>query len=502
MDGLIMDKEPNESAAAKENVPREAGTQPVQNEDIPQGNAPVYYASPAPAPYFASESERRVFKTAGILSFIPAYLYVRMLLGDYREAWFPACVFAFTLLFVAGVEGFAYALGLSYDILKKRRAGAADALILGISVLAQGAVLAFWVEPLLEVTTPMFLMWHVSAVLYVVVRCDVLTEGRPGPWIVWDLVRGFFYYPFVNFLLRARSVYSRPLQTQDPGQKAEQKKKTARTVRTVLGSAAAALILILIVWNELAEVSDSFAAIAPDLGSWLRSLFGEDIREWLLIHLALILPLSIPVGAYLFGLTGGSLRETLRRTALPDVQARLRKTRRLPELSAWIVLGLLIAVYALFFGVALSEFIAHGTRFTAHEASVFAVKGFWQLIRIILLNIALLAAFSLFGQPLWEKKSTRVLVTLLFVCALAFAGLAAVKLYGVYIGMFGLTARRLISGWALSVLIVLCGLLLVRFFRKIPAVRIALLYAMISYMAVIAAAQWLLPHAVDKLPLA
>ncbi|WP_155718632.1 DUF4153 domain-containing protein, partial [Streptococcus sanguinis] len=80
------------------------------------------------------------------------------------------------------------------------------------------------------------------------------------------------------------------------------------------------------------------------------------------------------------------------------------------------------------------------------NASTVAVAGFWQLVRVSLLNFAVLAAFYLLAQkPLWDQKGTRLASTILFTFAFLLALLAGWKLFGIYIYLYGPTPLRLIS---------------------------------------------------------
>lgn len=114
---------------------------------------------------------------------------------------------------------------------------------------------------------------------------------------------------------------------------------------------------------------------------------------------------------------------------------------------------------------------------TAPEASAFAVDGFWELLRIQLLDIAVLAGVHFLAK----RPLPKALAALFCGFGVAFALLAGAKL-AAYIRLFGFTPRRGAAGWFLTVLLVWGVLLLVRVFKPIPAARIGIAVLAISFV--------------------
>ncbi len=81
-------------------------------------------------------------------------------------------------------------------------------------------------------------------------------------------------------------------------------------------------------------------------------------------------------------------------------------------------------------------------------------------------------------------KGLLLLSTLLFTFASLFALIAGWKLFGVYIALYGVTPRRLLSGWFVTVLFIWCVLTLIRLYKPIQATRLAVFYATISFTLV------------------
>ena len=72
----------------------------------------------------------------------------------------------------------------------------------------------------------------------------------------------------------------------------------------------------------------------------------------------LIFALSLPVGAWLFGLAGGSARRKARLLRRNVFDGQLAALPRLPQLMGVLVMAVLCGVYTLFFAVQAAEFAA------------------------------------------------------------------------------------------------------------------------------------------------
>ncbi len=247
--------------------------------------------------------------------------------------------------------------------------------------------------------------------------------------------------------------------------------RKGRTLETAV-SITAALLLGGAACATLAGADDNFARLWGHLGSWLGQLFGQDA---LLANL-LIFALSLPVGAWLFGLAGGSARRKAPPVAAEQFYGKLAALPRLPQLMGVLVMAVLCGVYTLFFAVQAAEFAAAlgaPLPLTAPDAAAFAVNGFWEFCRILALDLTVLAALHFLGaQPVTQKGLSRVLAVALCGFGAGFAMLAAAKL-AVYINLYGPTVRRIWAAWVLGALLLASVLAAVRLFRCIPAARMA-----------------------------
>ena len=310
------------------------------------------------------------------------------------------------------------------------------------------------------------MVWHLYAVWYVLARCGMLAQGHSGSLVLLDGLAGVFRLPFGNFFLRVRTVFS-ALKTGLHG-----RIKVRKALR-VLATVALTLALCGTAWGLLAAADANFAALGQSVADWWNSLLNN-IK---FIDTLMYILLSLPVGAWLYGLVFGALRRTEPPTTAAQCTAALEHARIVPRSTATVAVAALCGVYALFFAVQAGEwFAAAPLGLSAPDAAAFAVDGFWELQKILLLNFGVLAGVHFLGRAPLPKALAAVFCGF----GLAFAALAAGKL-AVYVVLYGLTPRRVIAGWFLGVLAVWCVLALVRVFRAIPAAKLAIFTAALSF---------------------
>lgn len=387
-------------------------------------------AAGQPLPFSAPKNPQRVMLAALLLSYAAGYEYVDRCLGfgvaSEYFAW-RAGVLVFVALYTVVVELAAWA-----GDRKPSRTAAAW----WCCWLVQSLAMAGWSLHTDDLGFWQVAAWHCTAIYYVLARNDLLAAGRTSCLVLLDGVAGMFAIPFGNFLLRTQLLWQALHRWW-----ANHAGRKGRTLETAV-SITAALLLGGAACATLAGADDNFARLWGHLGSWLGQLFGQDA---LLANL-LIFALSLPVGAWLFGLAGGSAR------------------RKAPPVAAEFAAAL---------GAPLP--------LTAPDAAAFAVNGFWEFCRILALDLTVLAALHFLGaQPVTQKGLSRVLAVALCGFGAGFAMLAAAKL-AVYINLYGPTVRRIWAAWVLGALLLASVLAAVRLFCGIPAARMAFVAAAFSF---------------------
>lgn len=389
-------------------------------------------------------------------SYLLGWIYVKKLLiiNLFASLWLPV----FVLLFLAGVEAMARALHRPGARETPLWAGCWLVLSCAMPVLGYQNTLSDWQIP----------VWHLLAVWFVLARCGMLAQGYTGSLCFLDALAGLVVLPFGNFFRRITTLWA--------GLKVLAHRRVGlRRSGVVLATALITLLLCGTAWQLLSAADANFAAVGGRVGQWLAGLL--DARH--LMENVLVFLLSLPVGAWLYGLVAGALRRDTPPCTGDRFFRGLEPFRLLPAVTANVAVAALCVIYGLFFALQVLEWCAAAPLgLTAPQAADFAVDGFWELMRILLLDFCVLAAVRFFGRRLLPRG----LAALFCLFGGAFAALAAAKLV-VYIRLFALTPRRVVAGWFLCVLALWAVLLLVRVFRVFPAVRIGLAVLAVSFVA-------------------
>ena len=314
-------------------------------------------ASPAlPAPFRADRAERLALP----VSYVLAYLYVDLFWFTPSAPLQRLLLTAFTVLFCAGTE-----------LLFRREKPSTESFVWLGCLLAVLASIAAGRCRVWGGWSVLFL--HGFAVYWLLARSGRLLEGASGRLAPLDLLRGFLTTPFSCFFLRQRVLLD-TLRTRRRGSLA------------AWAATALALVLLAAAVSLLSAADNAFAALTAGLR---RLLTVQSIPD---VFLELIL--SLPVGAYLYGLALGTRRTEpaalAARTARLD--GALAKLRRVPE-TVWCVLtGCFCAVYLLFFAVQGSYlFGAFRHRLPAgFTVAQYARQGFFQLCMVMGVNFLLL----------------------------------------------------------------------------------------------------------------
>ena len=364
-----------------------------------------------------------------LLLYPAAYIYTLAMGGPRGPLWFGLFVVAFV------------ALGEGINRGKPRPAESWVWLgcLLMISlciVTGRGRVWGFELSALLA---------HPLAVWWLLSRSGALLEGESGHLLPLDAVNGFIRIPFGNFFLRLHCL-GQGLRDWRRGRESGRGRFWA-----ALLAVAAALALLNWAAASLARADTLFGALAENLLKFFRFDPSEG-----LVTFAVRLLISLPIGAWLFGLMAGSARmeqEKLRSRAAA-VNGFLPRLRLVPGRVWTVCMAAFGLLYLLFFAVQFRYLFGAFTR-TLPEGfivSQYAREGFFELCRVMGINLTLLYLVSRSGtKPIREDKAQQICCTVLLAAGMLFAVVALSKL-GLYISCFGFTPRRLQSCWLVLVL--------------------------------------------------
>ena len=387
--------------------------QPVLQQPVAQGAPQPIYAV-ARKTFTVSPAE----KLLAVLSYPAAFLYICACVEG--RSITPILFTAFTLVYCLGVE-FMY-----------RRTSCSRERWFWLAAMVLCTVPPFWGGGRVWGDN-IWLILHGFAVYYTLCRSDRLMEGRTSHLLPLDAVYGAVIFPFYYFFLRIRVLYT--------------SLKDRRTVSgtTMLWSfmAISSSVIVFILSVTLLQQADSgFARLVMSIFS-----FGDFDLNPFLIRLVI----SLPAGAWIYGLVAGAGRESV-----PNVRARgerickaLAQLRGVPG-KLWISL---LAVFALLYGV---FFFVQGrylfgafTRTLPGDFTVaeYARQGFFELCKVMVLNFALLwLALRSSLKSARAHYGLRAAATVILAESLLLAVTAASKLW-LYIDCFGFTPLRLQSAW-------------------------------------------------------
>lgn len=449
------EKTPPACGPAGKPAPAPEKTPPAYGPAAPAKGPALAGAEPSPVLPPARPPLPKWMAPAALFSWLWGWAYARGLLFGFEYG--AAFMALFCLAFFAGVEGMCRAAGRPAP--KESRLWlalwgllAADYLF-KVSALSRNDAVLGWE----------LLALHLAAAYWVLARTDALTEGRTGPFLPLDALRALVILPFGNFFLRLR-VLGRALAGWLRGLAGRKKGSFWAGVVTL----CVAVPVLALAARLLAGADDAFGAALENAFRWFtlpQAVFTE------LLYFAV----GLPVGAYLFGLAAGALKKAPGPARGPRLRAEAEKLRLAPAGALAFCLGLLLALYALFFAIQLNYLTGGflGQLPAGFTAAEYARRGFFELCAVVVLNFSVLTAAAKTSRtPLRQSPALKGLAAALCAANLLFAAVGASKLF-LYIRRFGFTPSRVVSGWFILVLALLTVLALASLFRPFAVVRAA-----------------------------
>lgn len=293
-----------------------------------------------------------------------------------------------------------------------------------------------------------YLAMYGFAAYWVVCYSGTLIGQETSAFLPLDGLEALVLSPFGGFFLRLITVFEagalafRKLLRQETSRK---------SILVSLAILAAAFPLLLVVGNLLGQADRTFANLTSAFLNLFR--WEQELPLWL-TNCFFYLLFGIPVGAYLFGLVGSSVKRENARFSASAIIQNLESLRFAPMGTLCAALGAFIALYLLFFGVQTSHLLGAflGNVPGKLTAAQYAREGFFQLCMVMGINFLLLALSAKLGTVgMRQHKGLRLCGYALMVESLFLAITAASKLI-LYIRRFGFTPLRLLSIWGILVL--------------------------------------------------
>ncbi len=293
----------------------------------------------------------------------------------------------------------------------------------------------------------MFLIVHLFFVWYVLSRSGKMLEGKTGHLLPADMMNAFIIIPFGNIFLRIRTFVC---GIKGMGSKRQKKAFPWFSLLAVVLSLG---ILILAV-SLLMDADEAFSRMFRDI----YEFFSFEPDEYLMIRIVF----SIPVGAWLWGLIGGSYRykeETLTKQKA-GLYMFLEEIKKVSSKVWTAVIAVFSMVYVLFFAIQgnylFSAFL--GKLPEGFIVSEYARRGFFELCKVMGLNFLLLwMATRSVDEETRNSKAFRIACIVLLAESMLFSAISISKLC-LYISSFGFTPLRLQSSWLAAVLFTGCAM--------------------------------------------
>ncbi len=401
-------------------------------------------------------------KISVIFSYVLAYLYVRGFVITQTESYAMYQVL-FVGTFILWSECLAFG----------ERRNREDFLWLGSVIIAGTSFLwrndgIFWGQ-----TGDGFVHWfaglmlHVFAIFYVLSRFRYLIGYKSSGYFFLDLLQGMIVIPFSQIFLRTKVLFTRTKKENE-----EEKTNPLAVIGVVIGT----IIFLAIALNLLSASDDKFADV----------ISGLFVFEKFNLTVFVSVVISIPVGAYLFGLVGGCCSAQAKRVQGEKIGEIMEKIRTVKNSLFVYAMSLFCVIYALYIYIQMEYLFGAimgrlPMEFTFAE---YARQGFFELCMITGLNLSIILIVQKFSAtPFRENKALKIIASIFMVESLLFAVTALSKLV-FYINAYGFTALRLLSSWWVLVLSFAVVLVLLNIWKKINAVDKLIYMGVISFLVI------------------
>ena len=349
-----------------------------------------------------------------LIAFALGYMFTRWVLF----IWNGWGVSVFTALYLAAAT--AYLIRKGAFVLSR------EAVFWFAVTFLTGISYALWVNQGFAGVRALFLFS--SAVYYILVASGTTLMGKTSNFLFLDGIRVVIVLPFRNLLNQYVS-FSALVRGE----------KRSKILPTLIGIVAVVILASIILPLLITADAGGFGVVIE----FLRPNIGPRM-----IGNIVYIILAIPVAAYLFGLISGAIHkkgtDAISREGAKNTVEALRV---LQPITLNIILGAVSVIYLIFI---LSQLPYFFSAFTGVKPegwlaySEFARQGFFELVTIAGINLAILTACNILSKK--HRIESRVLkmfniilaVITLILIATAFSKMA------LYIGAFGLTMRRLL----------------------------------------------------------
>ncbi len=316
------------------------------------------------------------------------------------------------------------------------------------------------------------IMLHMIAVFYILSRFDYFIEGRVGGFFLLDWIYGFVVIPFGRYFMRIKILKNLLVKKEKKEKSKEDKDKGIMIVLVAFGT----IFFLFMAIDLLSSADDRFASLMENIIDF----------SWLNFEFLFSLLLSVPVGAYLFGLVVGCCTKSIPTLEKEKAMVSIKKMSIVPNVVLSGALSLFCIIYGIYIYLQLEYFFGAITGELPQEFtfSEYARQGFFELCMVMALNLSLLFFVAkLSKQTIRKNNGSKTVATIFLIQSLLFAVTAFAKLI-IYIEAYGFSALRLLSSWWVVCLSISVICAMASVWKPFKAVEKAIYISIASYVMV------------------
>lgn len=386
------------------------------------------------------------------------YLLVYCAIGFNCSAQFFA---AFTVLYVAGVY--------VYMAAKKKRP-AIGSIFWAVALTASGVSFGIYDHTSLWWSSIQLLTTFFIGAYFTSSAAGTLIDGKTSSWIVRDICKTLFCVPFINYV----KIFS--VLKSSSGKKGS----VWRMILYILLGAALSIPILWIIIPLLSSADARMSILAANLFDSFFDNLGVYCFRFVL---------SIPIFMYIFGLIYGTVNKLgTDKTDKSAVYKSREGLRKVPNAAVNTGMIIICIVYALFIGLQVGSFITviSGNTAAGFSYSQYARQGFFDLCKVSAFNLVVLYLANMFSVTKTKENTLLKLLNFVLSFLTLFLIASAMSKMLLYIGGYGLTIRRLITGLFMLWLAVVFLIIIVRQIKTVKLIRPACIIGAAMYTLVCA----------------
>lgn len=290
-------------------------------------------------------------------------------------------------------------------------------------------------------------------------------EGGISSYILIDFLKAVFIIPFSGVGGIFAAMFSK-------------KNKLSSVMGKVILGVIIAIVPTAVVFSLLSFDSGFLNLLSKIFDFNLNNLFGQVVS----------IIFALPTGAYIFRLFVSSFDKSAKQTiTLANCKSASEQVEFAPLITVITATLPLLFIYVVFF---ISQWKYYVSGFLGElpenvNYATYARDGFFQLLAVSAINLAVIAAIGLFAKKKSKagKLSIKILNVIICVFTLILISTAVSKLV-LYIDEHGLTPKRVHAFWFMMVLtLIFTAVILKQFIAKIKLIPIALVITVVMFFA-------------------